>query len=352
MKYLLTFSFGIILCHSLSAQVGIGTTAPNASAQLEIAASNKGVLIPRVSKNNRPANPATGLMIYQIDNLPGFYYYAGTGWKRLYSVTEADTMVVNPNPGAAADPGPAAGATGTITGADGIVYTTVRLGDGSVWLQQNLGSSRVATAADDVQSYGDLYQWGRWTDGHEKRTPVFSRTITAAEPNPNNPDGLIKQWGSNVNPFYYGSTNQTWWWQYSAGNLTDSLLAATPSSATANNGCDPCRLLLGGTWRMPTYSDFNGIVSNAPVTGVAIINKASAFSSYLKLSLGGYRAKESTSLMSVGQSGYFWSSTANAPSFLGATVLSGSFQTGVFADQARVSNDSRGLGYAVRCKKD
>jgi trimeric autotransporter adhesin len=65
------------------AQVGIGTASPNSSAQLEISSVNKGLLIPRITMTNRPASPATGLLIYQTDNTPGYYYYDGTAWKML-----------------------------------------------------------------------------------------------------------------------------------------------------------------------------------------------------------------------------------------------------------------------------
>lgn len=63
--------------------IGLGTTTPHASAQLDISATNRGLLIPRVTQANRPANPATGLLIYQTDNTPGFYFYNGTAWQML-----------------------------------------------------------------------------------------------------------------------------------------------------------------------------------------------------------------------------------------------------------------------------
>ena len=65
-----------------SGNVGIGTNTPNASAQLDITSTDKGLLIPRVSQAQRNliATPATGLMVYQTDNTPGFYYYNGTIW--------------------------------------------------------------------------------------------------------------------------------------------------------------------------------------------------------------------------------------------------------------------------------
>jgi hypothetical protein len=44
------------------------------------------------------------------------------------------------------------------------------------WLDRNLGASRVATATDDYQAYGSLYQWGRRSDGHQCITWTASNT--------------------------------------------------------------------------------------------------------------------------------------------------------------------------------
>jgi hypothetical protein len=62
--------------------VGIGTTTPNASSLLEIKSTTKGLLISRMTKTQRDAitTPATGLMIYQTNSTPGFYFYNGTAW--------------------------------------------------------------------------------------------------------------------------------------------------------------------------------------------------------------------------------------------------------------------------------
>jgi hypothetical protein len=70
-----------------------GSTA-NTSALLDVKSTNKGLLIPRMSKveKNAIAAPATGLLIFQ--NAPdslGFYYYNGSGWLWLSSVV-ADTI--------------------------------------------------------------------------------------------------------------------------------------------------------------------------------------------------------------------------------------------------------------------
>lgn len=69
------------------AQVGIGTTTPDASAQLEVQSTSKGLLIPRVTSTASVTSPAKGLIVYQTGGTEGFYYNSGTpaspDWKRL-----------------------------------------------------------------------------------------------------------------------------------------------------------------------------------------------------------------------------------------------------------------------------
>ena len=73
------------------AQVGIGTTNPNASAQLDVSSTTKGFLPPRMIASQRAAisSPATGLIVYQTDDTQGFYYYDGSSWKLLPSASNA-----------------------------------------------------------------------------------------------------------------------------------------------------------------------------------------------------------------------------------------------------------------------
>ena len=62
--------------------VGIGTASPNASAALDVNSTSKGLLLPTMTQTQRNgiSNPATGLLIFQTDNTPGFYYFNGTTW--------------------------------------------------------------------------------------------------------------------------------------------------------------------------------------------------------------------------------------------------------------------------------
>jgi uncharacterized protein (TIGR02145 family) len=48
-------------------------------------------------------------------------------------------------------------------------YGTVTTATGRVWLDRNLGATRVATSSTDTQGYGDYYQWGRPADGHQTK---------------------------------------------------------------------------------------------------------------------------------------------------------------------------------------
>ncbi|MFA8435110.1 MAG: hypothetical protein ACEPOZ_11390 [Marinifilaceae bacterium] len=74
-----------------SQSVGIGKEefTPHSSAALEIRTSEKGILIPRLTQSERDAvtSPATGLLIYQDDSTPGFYYYNGTTWQLLGQIS-------------------------------------------------------------------------------------------------------------------------------------------------------------------------------------------------------------------------------------------------------------------------
>ncbi|MBD2755919.1 hypothetical protein [Spirosoma validum] len=69
--------------------VGINTPTPNPSAILDVTSTKQGVLIPRMTRDERNLiqTPATGLMIYQNDNTPGFYFYNGSAWVTLNGAT-------------------------------------------------------------------------------------------------------------------------------------------------------------------------------------------------------------------------------------------------------------------------
>ncbi|MCX6319523.1 MAG: hypothetical protein NTW29_19760 [Bacteroidetes bacterium] len=80
MKILLTSL--ACLCSSVvfTQNIGINTNTPDASAQLDIVSTNKGLLIPRMTEAQRLAivNPANTLKVYQTDGQRGFYFNDGS----------------------------------------------------------------------------------------------------------------------------------------------------------------------------------------------------------------------------------------------------------------------------------
>jgi len=73
------------------AQVGIGTTTPDASSILDIESTTQGILTPRMTTAQRIAiaSPAEGLMVFDIDE-GSFFYFDGTVWGELEASVNRD----------------------------------------------------------------------------------------------------------------------------------------------------------------------------------------------------------------------------------------------------------------------
>ncbi len=99
---LLAFGFGYIV-QAQNVAINTDGSAADNSAILDVKATNKGVLIPRMLDTDRTgiANSATGLIVYQTNLTTGFYYNAGTpgtpSWIRL---SDGVTSIANGGTGA------------------------------------------------------------------------------------------------------------------------------------------------------------------------------------------------------------------------------------------------------------
>lgn len=78
-KFFSTFIFLVIVSATITAQVGINTATPNASAALDVTSTDKGLLIPRVASTGDVTSPTAGMMVYQTGGTAGFYFYS-TSW--------------------------------------------------------------------------------------------------------------------------------------------------------------------------------------------------------------------------------------------------------------------------------
>jgi len=87
-KTLITISIALFAVCRVFAQDGAAINSSGAaadpSAMLDVSSHNKGFLTPRMSETERLAisNPARGLLVYQINNDYGFWFYDGSSWQK------------------------------------------------------------------------------------------------------------------------------------------------------------------------------------------------------------------------------------------------------------------------------
>ncbi|WP_312074880.1 T9SS type A sorting domain-containing protein [Chryseobacterium sp.] len=228
------------------------------------------------------------------------------------------------------DPGSNAGDTGCVTfnyKGQSVTYTTVRGADGKVWLQQNLGSTKTATSLTDADAYGDLFQWGRWDDGHQVRTSALSATA----PTPNNPSGLN---GGNTTFYSAGYMSSSNFW--SGGASSNSWSAENATAVSATNGADPCKAL-GTNWRMPTITEIDNVIAAENIT-----ENNSGLASNLKLIPAGM--KDYNGIYSPGTRLYLWSSSVSQDPGKAEHFYASQFS-------ALSNTASRDAGMSVRCIK-
>ena len=214
--------------------VGIGTASPAATSALDITSTNKGLLIPRMTTNQRDAitSPAIGLQIYNLD-CKVLNYWSGTCWIAMSKAL--------PNPGAITSNGTTVFCTGqvrtysitAITGATSYTWTvpagtTINSGQGTTSISATLGniSGSVCVNANNACE----------TSGQ-------TCLAVSVAPIPNTP-GVITGL-SSVNPgkqssnYFIASVNgaSAYTWAYSGTGLTISSGTGT-SSIVVNFNCN------------------------------------------------------------------------------------------------------------------
>ena len=99
MKKILVF---LLFTNALLAQTGIGTTSPHTSAKLDVSATNKGFLPPRVTLTSATdsttiPSAAEGLLVYHLGSLglqAGYYFWNGANWATIATGSLAGNAVV------------------------------------------------------------------------------------------------------------------------------------------------------------------------------------------------------------------------------------------------------------------
>ena len=103
MKKAILILFTYFFSASVFSQTGIGTTTPHPSAKLDVSATNKGFLPPRVTLTSATdattiASPAEGLLVYNLGSAglqAGYYYWNGASWATIATATSAGNGVTS-----------------------------------------------------------------------------------------------------------------------------------------------------------------------------------------------------------------------------------------------------------------
>lgn len=105
MNRIISFIIIAMMCtllYSVKAQnvaINNNGSAPDNSAMLDVSSTTKGALLPRMTKSQRDLipTPATGLLIFQTDDTPGFYINLGTtatsDWQKLVAGNETPASI-------------------------------------------------------------------------------------------------------------------------------------------------------------------------------------------------------------------------------------------------------------------
>jgi uncharacterized protein (TIGR02145 family) len=275
----------------------------NNGAEVEIASTTQGFLPPHMTTAQRDAiaSPAAGLTMYNT-TVNCLQSWNGTLWDDYDGCGNSPIV-----------PTYAAGSVFCASGSATVVEVTNSI-TGKIWMDRNLGASQVATSSTDANSYGDLYQWGRGTDGHQCRTSATTSTLSSID-QPGHGNFILAPPSS---PYDWRSPQNTNLWQGVNG---------------VNN---PCPSL----YRLPTEAELEAERGSWSPNN----NSAGAFASPLQLPMaGGRRLSSDGSLSDVGSDGLYWSSTVSGTD---ARVLY--FASG----GASMYPYGQAGGFSVRCLKD
>jgi uncharacterized protein (TIGR02145 family) len=177
-------------------------------------------------------------------------------------------------------------------------------------MDRNLGASQIATSSSDSNSYGDLYQWGRNSDGHQCRNSSTTGFLS------NFPEQRLNR--------FIISTSPPWdWLNPQNNNLWQGI----------NGINNPCPT----GWRVPTEAEFTA-ESNSWTSA----NSTGAFGSLLKFPVSGRRSDFNGNLANEGATGFYWTST----------VVGGDSRYLILNNSVTYNTTNRAGGFSVRCIKN
>lgn len=202
---------------------------------------------------------------------------------------------------------------------------------GRTWMDRNLGATQAATTFDDANSYGDIYQWGRRSDGHQCRNSAWTSTLSSID-QPTHGNFIIPcdpaQCGSGGTGIIMNPTGQQPFdWR-------------SPENVNLWQGVNGINNPCPSGYRIPTQAEFSSerLTWSTP-------DGQGAFGSVLKLPFAGGRnlGGPSNTFSGVGTYGYYWVSD-----------ISGSYSQALrfrwlYSD---FISQCRATGFSIRCIKN
>lgn len=201
---------------------------------------------------------------------------------------------------------------------DNIKYCEVIADDNSTWIDRNLGADDVCDESNAINCYGNLYQWGRSADGHEKRDSALQ-------------DDNPTVWPYVSTAFETSDTGEFDWLNQTAAGLTPAYVTERKEFWEDNeSGFCP------KGWKVPTIDEIESMTVAEEIT-----DKEKALASHLHIPDSGSRSSGG-SLEEVGNSGYIWSSS----------LLGDRSEAYTYKDsEAARADANRATGYSIRCIK-
>jgi uncharacterized protein (TIGR02145 family) len=204
--------------------------------------------------------------------------------------------------------------TGSVFCASGatMVVDVTNPSTGRIWMDRNLGATQTATSGEDANSYGDLYQWGRRSDGHQCRTSATTATLSSVD--------------QPANDYFIVAPNFPHDWR-------------SPQNSNLWQGVNGVNNPCPSGYRLPTNVELD-----AERASWSQNNGDGAFASPLKLPKAGYRNFSPGFLNLVGTYGSYWSSS-----------VVGTFSASSLdfdSSSAVMFTSSRAFGLSVRCLKN